>query len=291
MVWFVLASLTAVLESLRDAFSKKGLRDVDEYILVWSLKFFTLPFLSLLLPFSGIPTLQPSFWVALLVSGGLNVVAFLLYIKAIKNSDLSLAVPMVAFTPLFLLVTSPLIVGEFPTWIDLIGILLIVVGSYVLNLKTNRQENRWAYWAPFQALWQEKGARLVLLVAFIWSITSNFDKIGVQSSNAVFWLIASNSLIALVMLPIIFYRSKGSLQQISQNLKALLPIGLFDALAAVCQMTAISLTLVAHVIAIKRTSVLFSVLWGHLFFEEPGLQARLAGASIMVVGVAVITLL
>lgn len=55
-------------------------------------------------------------------------------------------------------------------------------------------------------------------------------------------------------------------------------------------MIAISLILVAYVISIKRVSVVFCVLWGHFIFKERGIKERLAGTSVMVLGVVLITL-
>lgn len=286
MLWIVFSFFTALFESLKDVFSKNGLKNIDEYVVSWSLRFFALPFLLPLLFFIEIPSLGNKFWLALLISGSLNVVATILYMKAIKHSDLSITVPMVTFTPLFLLLTSPLIVGEFPTFVGLIGVLLIVFGSYTLNIK----ERHDGFLAPFRALLKEMGPKLMLLVAIIWSITSNFDKIGVQNSSPIFWAIAVNIFIILIMLPIMLYKSKRAIENIRTNYKLLFPIGLFSALTLIFQMTAISLTLVAYVISIKRTSAIMSVLFGHLIFKEKGIRERLAGAIIMVIGVLFITL-
>lgn len=286
MLWFLFSFLTALLESTKDVFSKKGLRNLDEYILAWSLRFFALPFLIPLLFFIKIPPLGNLFWIALLTSGSLNVIATILYMKAIRYSDLSITVPMVTFTPLFLLVSSPVIVGEFPSFLGLIGILLIVLGSYTLNIKQKHE----GYLMPLKALLKEIGPKLMLLVAFIWSITSNFDKIGVLNSSSIFWVIAVNIFLTLAMLPIMLYKSRGSIHRIRINYKALFPVGLFNALALIFQMTAISLTLVAYVISIKRTSAIMSVLFGHLVFKEKGVRERLAGAAIMVAGVILIAL-
>ena len=286
MLWIIFSFFTALFESLKDVFSKKSLKNIDEYVVSWSLRFFALPFLLPLLFFIEIPSLGNKFWLALFVSGSLNVIATIFYMKAIKHSDLSITVPMVTFTPLFLLLTSPFIVGEFPTFFGLIGVLLIVLGSYTLNIKQRHE----GYLAPFRALLKEMGPKLMLLVAFIWSITSNFDKIGVQNSSPIFWAISVNIFIILVMLPIMLYKSRGSIQNIRTNYKALLPVGLFSALTLIFQMTAISLTLVAYVISIKRTSALMSVLFGHLIFKEKDIRERLAGAVIMIIGVLFITL-
>lgn len=55
-------------------------------------------------------------------------------------------------------------------------------------------------------------------------------------------------------------------------------------------MIAVSMTLVAYAIAIKRTSILFTVLWGALLFKEKNFKERLIGAAIMLAGVLLITL-
>jgi uncharacterized membrane protein len=50
------------------------------------------------------------------------------------------------------------------------------------------------------------------------------------------------------------------------------------------------LTQVTQVIAVKRMSALFGVLWGHLLFKEKGLRERAAGTVLMMMGVFLITI-
>ncbi len=286
MLWVVFSLLTALSESLKDICGKRSLKNVDEYIVSWSLRFFALPFLIPLLFFIQIPSLNTKFWLALLVSGSLNAVATILYMRAIRHSDLSVTVPMVTFTPLFLLLTSPLIVGEFPRPLGFLGVILIVLGSYTLNIK----QLNGGYLTPFKTLLKETGPKLMLLVAFIWSITSNFDKIGVQNSSAIFWAISINVFITLVMLPVVLLKSKKHTLTIRSHYRLLLPVGLFSALTLVFQMTAVQLALVTYVISVKRTSAIVSVLLGHLIFKEKGFRERLTGVIIMVLGVLLISL-
>ena len=286
MLWFIFAFLTALFEATKDVLSKKSLKDIDEYVVAWSLPCFALPFLLPILLFTEIPPLGERFWLALVTGGTLYAFTLVLYMKAIKTSDLSITVPMLTFTPLFLLITSPLMVGEFPGIFGLIGIFLIVTGSYLLNINKKSQ----GYFAPFKALLKEKGPRLMLVVAFIWSITANIDKIGLQNSSPLFWVIAVDIYVALLMLPLCTFRRNRKTAQIRANWRALLTLGLFGGLTAVCQMTAISLTLVAYVISIKRTSAIGGVLFGYLIFKEKGIRARLVGAIVMVFGVLFITL-
>lgn len=287
MFWPILALATAFLESLKDVFSKIGLRNnVDEYVTSWSLRFFSLFILLPLLLFIKIPDLNTNFWIALFIGGSLNVIAIILYMKAIRHSDLSITVPMVTFTPLFLLVTSPIMVHEFPNTYGLLGILLIVLGSYILNLK----ERHKGHFAPFKALIKKNGPRLMLFVAFIWSITSNIDKIGIRNSSPVFWIVANTIFWTVALFPIMLLKSKNTIKNIPINLKTLIPLGVFTGLGGIAQMMAINLTLVAYVVSIKRTSAVISVLSGYFLFKEKNIKERLFGAIIMVIGVIFIAL-
>jgi uncharacterized membrane protein len=286
MIWFIFALLTAFFESLKDVSSKKSLKNIDVYIVSWSFRFFALLFLLPLLLFIEIPPLGREFWTVLPVAGVLGTIATILYMKAIKSSEISITIPMITFTPLFLLITSPIIVNEFPNFAGLIGVLLIVTGSYLLNV---RERNN-GYIAPFRKLLSEPGPKLMLLVAFIWSISSNFDKIGVLNSSPIFWVIAVDIFLTLILTPIMLYRSRGNLGQIRTGFKALIPIGLFSALTLIFQMNAIKLALVAYVISVKRTSAIMSVLLGYFIFREKGIKERLIGVMVMVTGVMFIAL-
>lgn len=67
-------------------------------------------------------------------------------------------------------------------------------------------------------------------------------------------------------------------------------MGLINATGVIFQMQALTLTFVVRVIALKRTSVLMGVLFGHFIFKEKDIQERLLGAGIMILGVLFISL-
>lgn len=286
MVWQLFAFLAALFSSVSGIFSKKNLRLMDEYVVSASFRFFALPFVLPILLFIEIPPIGSQFWLALIGWVSSATIALILAFRALRHSDMSLTTPMIAFTPLFLLITSPVINNEFPSLLGLVGVLVIVAGSYLMNIK----EMKRGYLEPFKALIKQQGPRLTLIAAFMWSITSNFDKIGIQNSSPLFWPIATTLTAAAVMLPIVLLKSKNSIGKIPTNWKTLAQVGLFSALTLVFQMFALSLTLVAYVISIKRLSAVMSVIWGKLFFKEKGIKERLLGALIMVIGVVLITL-
>lgn len=283
---YIYALLSALFESLKDVSSKMGLKDMDEYLVTWAFGFFALPFLALPFLFISIPHLGGQYWIALLFDGALNVIATILQLRAIKKSDLSLTIPLLAFTPLFLLIMSPLILGQFPTLLGVIGVILIVIGSYVLNIKRRNA----GYLAPFKAMLEHRGPRLMLYAAFLLSITSSIDKIGVLNSSPLFWAVSVHSFTSITLAPVIIREINHHLKLTKPDIRLLLAVGFFSALAIVTQYIAITTLLVPYVIAIKRTSTIMSVLFGYLIFKEKGIKGRLLGAAIMVVGVILITL-
>ena len=58
---------------------------------------------------------------------------------------------------------------------------------------------------------------------------------------------------------------------------------------AIAHYYAIEIAKVAYMIAVKRTSLIFATLWGWLFFKEEQITGRLAGATIIVIGVLLIS--
>ena len=82
---------------------------------------------------------------------------------------------------------------------------------------------------------------------------------------------------------------KDAACQIRANAFWLLGIGLCMALLMIFQMNALKLTIVPYVIAIKRTSIIMTSLWGLLFLKESGTRERLWAVVCMVVGVFVIS--
>jgi drug/metabolite transporter (DMT)-like permease len=286
MTWLVLAILTAFFESLKDVFSKKSLKFLDEYLVACVGMLVAAIVLLPILAVVGIPKLGPNFWMAMAIGGSLNVVAYTLYVKAIRIADLSLTSPLSTLTPLFLLITSPLIVQEVPTVWDGVGVFLIVIGSYVLNLRSSSS----GFFGPMRSIFRNKGTRMMVVVAFIWSITSTFDKVGVMNSSPIFWAIVLFAFIGLGILPLVILKSDNPIQGIRSHWKLLLAAGVANGIGVGCQMVAVGMVAVTQVIAVKRLSALISVGFGYFLFGEKGIRERLLGAAIMVGGVVVMAI-
>lgn len=286
MHWLVFSVLNAFFESVSNALGKKGAQQLNVLLVAWSQRFFSLFILFPLVLFTNsFQSINQTFWYALIATSILNTITSILFVRAIKSSPLSLTLPIVSLTPVFLLITSPLMVGEFPKPLGIIGIVSTFVGSYILNL--SKRIN--GVFEPLLSIFKEEGSRLMFFVAFIWSITSNIDKIAVKNSNPVLFSFASSTAI-LVFLTIVLLIKKSSFRTIFRNSKTLAPIGFASGFSLLFQMIAISMTIVPNVITVKRTSALFGIAWGKLFFKEENIKERLTGATIMLLGVFLIAI-
>lgn len=284
MTWIFFALGAALFTALKGAAGKKSMRHLDEYVV--SFFTFLLPGIFIFAAFmaAGVPALGDDFWWAFIADCVLSAVATILSSRALL-SDLSTTVPMMAFTPLFMLATSYLILGEYPDGSGALGVLLIVAGAYLLNIR--ERKNGWK--APFRAIMKSDGPRLMLAASFIWSITGNLDKIAVKNSSPFFFPMAECFFIALLILPFAWKNLRKSRQLILRERYHLLAIGLFSALMTICQMIAITMTLAVYAVAIKRLGILISIALGGLVFKESDMRLKLAGGCVMVAGVFLIS--
>lgn len=70
----------------------------------------------------------------------------------------------------------------------------------------------------------------------------------------------------------------------------ILQVGVLGGAYISLQMLAFELTLVAHVSAVKRLSILVAVVGGSVIFNESSLKERLTGSTLMIAGTILIYL-
>jgi drug/metabolite transporter (DMT)-like permease len=278
MLWFLYSLLSGFFLATSDAFCKKARLD-DHHVVAWARFFFAIPFLLILLFIARIPELDRTFVIAQAILIPLDVALLLIYIAAIRISPLSLTMPFYSFTPVFLIVTSFVMLGELPTALGIVGILVIALGTYFLNLNQRKH----GLLGPFKAIGKEKGSWLMLIAAFMASINSNLVKIAVSHSSVLFFTIL-HPLLVLALLSILFLpRIVKQQQAIMANKGTLLLGGMANGLMYL-------IAIVPYMIAIKRFSSVFGVVYGRFMFKERFFRERLAGALVMVAGAALIIL-
>lgn len=281
MLWFLLSISSALISTFLDVYAKKvsvkfsplkisqgkvfiGTFFVLIYFLIFKKSF--LDGRNLLLTSSIIP---------------LEVLALYLYIKAISFWQLSHTIPLLSLTPLPLFLISKLFLSDKFSQSGILGVIFIVIGSYILNISQFKE----GFFAPFLALFKEKGSRLMFIVSIIYSFNSAIGKKCIEISSVDSFIF--NYFILLSFGFLIFSILKKEFISI-KDIKILSPLGFFSFLLSVVQFTAYSLAPVVYVIAIKRTSILFSVFSGKLFFKEKKILEKILGSFLMLLGTSII---
>jgi drug/metabolite transporter (DMT)-like permease len=281
-VWVVLSLISAFSLATSDALAKKSLQENDEYLVAWFRLIFTLPWLLFVMVFTPVPALDSDFYKAFIIALPLEVVTVILYIKALKLSPLSLTLPFLSLTPFFLILNSYLILGERVSFGGAVGILLIVSGSYLLNIG----EAKKGIFEPFKVIKREKGSVLMICVALLYSFTSSFGKMAIEHSSPLFFGITYFIALNIVFVPIGLIKGRSGLGIFLREgkFKSVVLPGFFYALMVLTHMTAMKLTKVAYMISVKRASLLIGIIYGYLFFREQNIRSRLAGALLMFIG-------
>jgi drug/metabolite transporter (DMT)-like permease len=307
MLWVFLAVIGAVANAAYYIIVRNHIRTLDPRILTL-LGFTFAAFLLLVISAArGLPVIGPAYYSAVVISGILNIIGLSLIFRAMESSDLSLSMPMLSFTPAFLIGTSYLLLHEIPSAAGMSGICIIVGGSYVLNISEEHEH----LLDPVRSMVQNRGSWYMLVVAFLFAASINYDKIAMLNSDPVFGMAFTLLFISLgFALLIVFTRLSGvrlplltgtpdpeipgnhpgSAFPLRPYLVPVFLAGIFVTAECISINIAYTLQIAPYVIAIKRLSIIFMVLYGTLFCREGDIRTRLLG-SVLMVGGAVIILL
>ncbi len=287
MNWFLLALFCAVFTACCDALSKRAMQQMDEWmagtavLAVSSLVLAPVFFSCDLQPFSS------EVGILFAVTLPLEILAYYLFLSAIRMAPLSLTVPLLAFTPALTILSSYAVLDErIGLWGGL-GISLVTVGAYIVNGNLMDQH----VLAPVRAILSNSGSRRMLAAAFIWALTSALGKKGFLLYGAIpyGYLILVGNLVFFGLMSTYKACRGSSCARPDAPLWGLFIIaGLFMAGAEITHFLSMSLAPAAYMISVKRLSLVLGVILGWLFFGERNITYRLVGASVMVMGVFLI---
>jgi drug/metabolite transporter (DMT)-like permease len=210
----------------------------------------------------------------------------LIYFRALQVTPISLCMPYIAFTPVFLLYTNRVMNNETITLSATVGVLLIFVGSFVMH----RQLFAKGWLEPIKAIWRERGCFLMLVAGFVNAITNPIDKTLVTMTDPFTQACAFGVGMALFFSLLALAR-RTDLKPALRNVPQWIVIaGILEAVALIFQLASHNYIQVVITISVKRAGIILTVLLGWLVFKEKDIGDKLIAASVMLVGVLIIYL-
>jgi len=289
MDWFFLALLSAFSLATADALCKRQLSSYGGWQLL--VVRFVIPGI-LLTPFLFLyplpANLPKEFWLWMIILIPLEIVAMLLYMKAINEAPLYQTLPYLSFTPVFTIVGAWLVLGEQVSLTGGTGIILVVVATYYLNIEHLQSSGGKKWIEPFRAITKQRASIIMLAAAFIYSITAVGSKAAMQFIGPVAFGALYFVAIGFVTLFIVIICRPRDLKILSKNISGNLFIGLLMAIMVMSHFLAIADVEAAYMIAVKRLSLLFGIIYGAWLFHEKGLFKNITAALLMMLGVIMI---
>lgn len=280
----LLLILAAALHATWNFLSK---RSIDKQAFLWltlvaALAIYALPTLLFYTP------IPPEGWAFILLSGLSESLYFILLAASYRQGDLSLVYPLArGSAPLFVTLFAAIFLGERVTLGGLAGIALIVIGIYILHLKSL---NRTGLLAPFLS-WRERATQLALLVGVMIGVNTVLDKAGVGYVHPLPYLYLLFVVTTLTLAPYMLLARRDAIRtEWRLNKASILAVAVMNVAAFLLVLIALTISKASYVSPVREVSVVFGALLGTLLLREPFAAAKVAGSALIFVGIFCIAL-
>jgi uncharacterized membrane protein len=288
-MWQALAFISALFSALAAVFEKKALFRLEPLTFSFLLSAFTFVLTIPFLFFVDIESVALSAVLILYVKSILGAAAFLLVMHGIQKNELSNSLPLLALTPGVVALAAFFILGEEIGIRGIIGMLLLLSGTYFLQLE---KDGNWR--SPFLFLRRNKAQWYIIGAILLFSTTTILDKTLLKSFKLqpeAFLPLQQLFLSFNFLLLLLRKVERNSLgRSLRQCWKLILVVAIFAVVYRYSHILAIKVGPVALVLSIKRISIFFAALFGGHYFREQDVLRRSVAVLVMVTGAVLVIL-
>jgi drug/metabolite transporter (DMT)-like permease len=230
----------------------------------------------------------PEFWNNLLASAALATLSNTLIVYPVHGADLSLVGPINSFKPAVSIVPGPVLLRECPTAGGIVGIALVIAGSWLLTGRISDGAR-----PPFWRLFLDRGVQLPVAALIPSAIEAVFLKRALQAVPAAdvfaWWSVLCLVAVALALTASRGWReAAGSAGTLRATWGTALALVVTTGAMQLCTLLTLERMQVGYSLALFQTSTILTVRLGRALFHEPHFGRRLAGLAVMAAGAAVI---
>ena len=283
----IAVSLRILSNPLGNVFQKKLTARKNHPLLV---NFLTYLLLSIFCIFIGLNVhwseLSRQFWFYSVLGGIAGALGNGFLVKALQKGDLSVLGPINSYKSVVGIVVGIFLLHEIPNIWGVVGIVLIVYGSYYV-LDTTEEQFSWA-------LLKKPEIQFRIWAMILTAIEAVFIKKIILASSATLAFVSwcwFGALFSFVLLFIYRLNLRRELKKVTRS-----SIGKYILLIACVGTMQFTTTYafdhmpVGYALSLFQLSTIVSVWLGHRIFKELGIRKKLIGSAIMIVGSIVIIL-
>lgn len=242
-----------------------------------------LPVLLLSLPIS------PSFWLQIGICAVLAIAGNALLVYAVRLSDLSILGPINAYKSVVSIVPGVILLHEMPSYPELAGVLLIVIGSYLIVDKNDEGGRKGIY-----RLFGERGVQFRVAALVVSGLEAVFLKRALPFAPPLTTFAAWCVLGFLVSLGAVFLfdrsRIASEIPVLRENPWTCVKLATTTGVMQLSTIIIFTGFQVAAALALFQASTLLLVVFGWKVFGEKDFARRLLGSAVMVAGSILIVL-
>lgn len=235
----------------------------------------------------SISSLDSSFWWYSIASGITGALGNGFIVKALEKGDLSVLGPINAYKSIVGMLFAFIIIREVPNTWGFLGMALIIIGSYFV-LDTTEEKFSWQ-------LFKTPAIQYRLAALILTGIQAVLDKKVIEHSNLEIAFAGWSIFGAGFSFVFVLFTKVSINQEIKKFNKSIVVKYAFLVTTVGLMLASTNYTLshmpVGYALALFQLSILLSVVLGHRLFNELHLAKKLIGASIMIIGSAMIILL
>jgi drug/metabolite transporter (DMT)-like permease len=252
----------------------------------WFLLIATIGYLPMFLYFQPGLDVPTAGWICIFATGILHALYFWFMGGAYERGDLSLVYPLSRGSgPLFVPILAVIFLQERISLAGAAGIVLIVLGIYVIHLKAFTIES---FFEPLRAM---RGSASVWAICTGGTIAgySLVDKVGVGLVYPPAYIYLMFVISLLLLSPYVLVKERAALKLEWQvNRWPILIDGFLVLFTYLMILFAFRLSKVSYVVAAREVSIVFSALLGILWLKEAHAPQKIAGAVLIALGVVFI---
>ena len=252
------------------------------------LTYFLLSALSLIIAlFISRPVLPSQFWIYSVLGGIAGATGNGFLVKALQSGELSILGPINSYKSVIAIIVGIILLGEVPDIRGLLGIGLIIFGSYfVLDTTPERFS---------LALLKRKDIQYRIWAMILTAVEAIFVKKVILASSVTIAFISwccFGAVFSFILFLVYRLDLKKETKQINRS--SIGKIALLIACIGTMQFTT-SYTFehmdVGYALSLFQLSIIVSVFFGYRFFKEPDIRKKMIGTAIMIIGSVLIILL
>lgn len=285
-MWLIFAFASALFAGLTAILAKCGIKNTDSNVATALRTIVVLIFSWIMVFVVGVlgelRLIDGKTLLFLILSGLSTGASWLCYFKALQLGDINKVTPIDKSSTVLTMILAFIFLGESFSWIKLVSMLLIGVGTYLMIQKKQTdgkvQSKAWLFYAAGSAVFA--------------SLTSILGKIGIENVNSNLGT-AIRTIVVLIMAWIVVFVTKK--QHTIKNIDKkswlfLILSGLATGGSWLCYYRALQTGPASVVVPIDKLSILVTIAFSYIVFKEK-LNVKSALGLILIVGGTLLLLL